>query len=55
MRQSATRRENTFRQVKGNLRFPLTATYHGCHPPSKMRRRGYNEPSPANFDIPGEG
>jgi hypothetical protein len=31
MRQSATRRENTFRQVKGNLRFPLTATYHGCH------------------------
>ena len=25
-----TRRENTFRQVVGNLRFPLTVTYHGC-------------------------
>ena len=24
-----TRRENTFRQVAGNLRFPLTVTYHG--------------------------
>jgi hypothetical protein len=31
LRQSFTRRENTFRQVAGNLRFPLTVTYHGCH------------------------
>jgi hypothetical protein len=29
---SFTRRENAFRQVKGNLRFPLTVTYHGCPP-----------------------
>src|SRR5271168_3082845 len=27
----ASRRENPFRPVKGNLRFPLTYTYHGCH------------------------
>jgi hypothetical protein len=31
LRQSSTRRENAFRKVVGNLRFPLTVTYHGCH------------------------
>ena len=30
LRSHFTRRENTFRQVVGNLRFPLTLTYHGC-------------------------
>ena len=36
LRKSFTRRENTFRQVKGNLRFPLTITYHRC-PASSSR------------------
>ena len=37
LRQTFTRRENTFRQVVGNLRFPLTFTYHGCHLFSESR------------------
>jgi hypothetical protein len=28
--QEVVRLENPIRQVKGNLRFPLTVTYHGC-------------------------
>jgi len=39
LRKNFIRRESTFRQVVGNLRFPLTVTYHGC-PPGSQREWG---------------
>ena len=41
--------ENLFRRVKGNLRFPLTFTYHGCPRNSHETPTKLHETPPRKF------